>query len=494
MLFNSLSFLIFFPLVVCVCFLLPKKARYIWLLIASYYFYMCWNAKYALLLLASTVITYLSGLYMDSFKDKKKGNPAVIKRKKICVAVSFALDLSILFFFKYFDFAVDSLSKVLALVHIQLNQPSFDVLLPVGISFYTFQALSYTMDVYRGEIYAERNFLRYALFVSFFPQLVAGPIERSKNLLRQLSEDSHFDYDNVRTGLLWMLWGFFLKVVISDRCAVLVNTVYGNCAAYQGFQLIAANVCFALQIYCDFMGYSTIAKGAAKVLGYDIMDNFRQPYFAATVKDFWRRWHISLSTWFRDYLYFPLGGSRRGTGRTYFNIMVVFLVSGLWHGASWTFVVWGGVHGLLQVIEGILTPPFEKLCDRMHVRRDVFSWRALGTVKTFILVDAAWVFFRAGTIPAAFQILKNSLKLSNVGLILNDGLLKLGLNSRNMSILVFALMLLLSVSVIQEKGTDIVVWITRQNAVFRYAAYWTVLILILFSLDITGQEFLYFQF
>lgn len=491
MLFNSLQFLLFFPLVVCVCFLLPAKVRYIWLLIASYYFYMCWNANYALLLLSSTAITYLSGLYMDSVKDE---SAAAVLRKKICVAVSFTLNLSILFFFKYFTFVMDSLGKVLALAHIQLNRPDFDVLLPVGISFYIFQALGYTMDIYRGEIRAERNFLRYALFVSFFPQLVAGPIERSKSLLKQLSEDSRFDYDCVRTGLLWMLWGYFLKVVISDRCAVLVNTVYGDYANYQGFQLITANVFFALQIYCDFMGYSTIAKGAAKVLGYDLMDNFRQPYFAETVKDFWRRWHISLSTWFRDYLYFPLGGSRGGKFRTCFNLMVVFLVSGLWHGANWTFVVWGGLHGIFQIAESLSAPAFDRLYDRLHVDRGTFSWRAIRVVKTFVIVDAAWVFFRAETIQDAFEILKGSLRLSNIGMIMNGGLLNLGLDQRNMSLLTVALALLLSASVIREKGMDLIAWITAQNAVFRYAVYWTVLVLILFSLDITGQEFLYFQF
>lgn len=493
MLFNSLQFLIFFPLVVCVSFLLPKRVRYIWLLLASYYFYMCWNARYALLILFSTVVTYLSGRVLEALKRRRtRSSPGFCE--KLCVAGSFTLDLAVLFFFKYFDFAVESLGRVLALVHIQLELPTFDILLPVGISFYTFQALGYTMDVYRGEIYAEKNFLRYALFVSFFPQLVAGPIERSKNLLKQLAEPPRFQYDTVRTGLLWMLWGYFLKVVISDRCAVLVNTVYGDYAAYQGFQLIAANVLFAVQIYCDFMGYSTIAKGAAKVLGYGLTDNFRQPYFAGSVKEFWRRWHISLSTWFRDYLYFPLGGSRKGRGRQYFNLMVVFLVSGLWHGAGWTFVVWGGAHGLYQIAESALSRPCVRLCGRLHVDRQTFSWRFLRVVGTFVLVDAAWVFFRADTLGAAVHILLGSLRLSNVGLILNGGLLQLGLDQRNMSILLFAIGLLLAHSLMRERGMDVTAWLTSQNAVFRYAVYWTVLLLIVFSLDMTGQEFIYFQF
>ena len=278
-------------------------------------------------------------------------------------------------------------------LHIDLHIPGIDVILPVGISFYIFQALGYLIDVYRGDIYAEKNFLQYALFVSFFPQLVAGPIERSKNLLKQLAETKTFNYENVRQGLLIMLWGYFLKMVIADRSAILVNAVYAKYLEYKGFQLITANILFAIQIYCDFMGYSTIAKGAAKVLGFDLMENFHEPYFACSIKDFWRRWHISLSTWFRDYLYIPLGGSRCSTWKKYRNIMITFVVSGLWHGASLTFVFWGFIHGAYQLLEDFIAPYVERIITKLKINTTVFSWKLLRILKTFILVDIAWIFF-----------------------------------------------------------------------------------------------------
>ena len=274
MLFNSIEFLIFFPIVLLIYFVVPQKAKNLWLLAASYYFYMCWNAKYVLLLLFSTLVTYTGGLCMETVKQSGCTPAHKTAYKKLIVAGSFVLNLLLLFYFKYINFALDVLGRLLGAVHIEMNVPVFDIILPVGISFYIFQALSYTMDVYRDEIYAEKNFFRYALFVSFFPQLVAGPIERSKNLLKQFSGHKKFDAVMVRDGLLLMLWGYFLKLVIADRCAVLVNTVYGDFAAYHGFQIITANVLFAFQIYCDFMGYSIIATGAARVLGFRLMNNF----------------------------------------------------------------------------------------------------------------------------------------------------------------------------------------------------------------------------
>ena len=342
MLFNSLEFLIFFPIVVAAYFILPKKLKQFWLLIASYYFYMCWNAKYIFLIFFSTVITYGSGLLLENIKTLPVEEKRRTRYKKLTVAFSFLLNLSVLCYFKYMNYFFSVIAAVFHAAHIELNVPAFDILLPVGISFYTFQALSYTMDVYRDEIYAEKNFFQYALFVSFFPQLVAGPIERSKSLLKQFARPTRFRYDAVREGLLLMMWGYFLKLVIADRCAVLVNRVYGDYTSYKGFQLIIANVLFAFQIYCDFEGYSQLAIGSAQVLGFHINENFRTPYLSTSVRDFWQRWHISLTSWFRDYLYIPLGGNRKGKLRKYFNIMIVFLVSGLWHGASWHFVAWGG--------------------------------------------------------------------------------------------------------------------------------------------------------
>ena len=340
--FNSIQFLIFLPIVLIIYFILPTKVRHYWLLVSSYYFYMCWNAKYAVLIFASTLITYLSGLALERIKKCKYEENKIQIRKKIIVAISFMSNLSILFYFKYFNFLIESICKIFKIAHINLSISAFDILLPVGISFYTFQALSYTMDVYRDEIYAEKDFFRYALFVSFFPQLVAGPIERSKNLLTQLAELKKFDFDNAREGLLLMLWGFFLKIVIADRISIFVDTVYTEQNTYGGFYLLVATVLFAFQIYCDFYGYSSIAMGTAKMLGISLMENFNAPYLSGSVSEFWRKWHISLTSWFKDYLYIPLGGSRKGKLRKYLNKLIVFLVSGLWHGAQWSFVAWGG--------------------------------------------------------------------------------------------------------------------------------------------------------
>lgn len=294
MLFNSEQFLIFFPIVLLVYYVIPKRIRYIWLLAASYFFYMCWNAAYAILIFASTSITYVCGLLIAKSTRQKF--------KKITVALCVTSNLGILFYFKYFNFAISMVQNLLSVIHVQLNTPTFDILLPVGISFYTFQALGYTIDVYRGEIYPEKNFARYALFVSFFPQLVAGPIERSKNLLCQLAEPKKFDINNFKDGLLLMIWGYFLKIVLADRIAIFVDTVYGNYQTYYGWYIIVATILFALQIYCDFYGYSVIAMGSAKMLGINLMENFNAPYMAKCVSEFWRRWHISLTSWFKDYL------------------------------------------------------------------------------------------------------------------------------------------------------------------------------------------------
>lgn len=343
MFFNSLDFLIFFPIVVLIYYIVPSKVKYLWLLFSSYYFYMCWNAKYALLMLFSTAVTYTSGLIMEWIKSCSLDEIRKNRYKKYTVALSFILNLAVLFYFKYCNFALNALGKIFQMAHIELNVPVLDIILPVGISFYTFQALSYTMDIYRNEIYAEKNFFRYALFVSFFPQLVAGPIERSKNLLKQLAEPQKMNFQSARDGFLLMLWGFFLKIVLADRIALLVDTVYADHSIYSGWYLIVATVLFAIQIYCDFYGYSTIAMGASEILGIHLMENFNAPYLSTSTTEFWRKWHISLTSWFKDYLYIPLGGNRKGTSiRKHINKLIVFLVSGLWHGASFSFIVWGG--------------------------------------------------------------------------------------------------------------------------------------------------------
>ncbi len=498
MLFNSTQFLLFFPIAVLLYFVFPKKVRNYWLLLCSYFYYMCWNPKYILLLIASTLVTYLSGILMEHVKNSGKTDEIILRQKNWIVAVSFILNIGMLFYFKYINFAIDTWERIFTKLGITMNVPAVDVVLPVGISFYIFQALSYTMDVYRDEIYAEKNPFRYALFVSFFPQLVAGPIERSKNLLKQLATPGKFNYDNVRSGLLTMLWGYFLKLVIADRCAILVDTVYNNVSGYFGYQLVLASVLFALQIYCDFMSYSTIAIGAARVLGYNLMENFHLPYFATSIKDFWRRWHISLSTWLRDYLYIPLGGNRKGQLRKYFNIMVTFFVSGLWHGAAFTYIFWGVLHGFYQIIEDLLKPHTDKLLEVLSINPKNKVLYVCKIIVTFIFVDIAWVFFRANSVSDALIVFKNSFYLANLVNIKVD-LWALGLDIRNMAMLMLGTLILFISSVMRARGdqknkTLLVEWISSKNFIIRYALYWSCMIMIIFSMDITGKEFIYFQF
>ena len=428
MLFNSIDFLIFLPIVLVIYYIIPMKYKHIWLLISSYYFYMCWNAKYVLLIFVSTVITYLSGILIDKVEKTWPDVNDIGKYKKLILALSFVSNLGILFYFKYINFTLDIVTRVLSKMNISMNVPVFDVILPVGISFYTFQALSYSVDVYRGEVAPEHDFFRYALFVSFFPQLVAGPIERSKNLLTQLREPRKFDFGYAFDGILLMLWGLFLKIVLADRIAIFVDTVYGDCEHYQGIYLIVATVLFAVQIYCDFSGYSSIAMGTAKLLGIELMDNFNAPYLSTSVADFWRRWHISLTSWFKDYLYIPLGGSRRGTFRKYINKMIVFILSGLWHGAQLTFVVWGAINGLYQLIGEVLMPIRKKVSDIIGINRNFEGVYALSVLATFALVDFTWIFFRADSLGRAIYIIKSILNTENIWTLFDGSLYNCGLD------------------------------------------------------------------
>ena len=494
MLFNSISFIIYFPIVVFIYFVIPKKARYLWLLLASYFFYMCWNAKYAVLLLYSTAVTYVSGLLIDRC-DRKEG---LEKRKKLFVALSFIMNLSILFLFKYFNFVVGNINVILAECNLQVIMPGVDLLLPVGISFYIFQALSYTMDVYRKEIYVERNFLKYALFVSFFPQLVAGPIERSKNLLKQIGTYNVFSYDNFRRGLLIMLWGYFQKIVIADRIALLVDTVYNNVGSYEGSYYLLASVLFAIQIYCDFSGYSLIAAGAAKVMGFELMENFNCPYYAKSVAEFWRRWHISLTSWFRDYLYIPLGGNRKGTARKYLNILLVFLVSGLWHGAQWTYVIWGGLNGLFEVLGSILAPLRKKAGELLGVKEESFGHKFIQVCVTFVLVDFAWIFFRAASVHDALHIIKSILTVHNPWIFFDNSLYSLGLSQKQFHLMVFSLAVLAVADWLKYKKVNVLDRLMEQDIWFRWPAYLMgILFVLVFGIwgnAYDAQAFVYFQF
>lgn len=496
MLFNSIEFLLFFPTVVLAYYLIPGKLRIYWLLIASYAFYMGWNPPYALLLLFSTFVTFVSSLLIGRAK-RRAGEEQKRKAGKLWVALCLTVNLGILFFYKYFDFAVDNLNALFGALGMQRIQPTFDVLLPVGISFYIFQALSYTLDVYRGDVKIERNFFRYAVFVSFFPQLVAGPIERSSNLLRQFEEPHQFSFKNLRDGLMMMVWGFFQKIVIADRAAIFVNQVFNYPAYYGGVEVLVAMMLFAVQIYGDFAGYSNIAIGAAQVMGFDLMRNFRRPYFAVSVADFWRRWHISLSTWFRDYLYIPLGGNRRGKTRRYINLMIVFLTSGLWHGAAWTYVIWGGLNGLYQVIGSVTKPFRQRVMKRLNMRTDAFSHKLLQILITFFLIDISWIFFRANSISDAFLLLRN-LFVINPWVLVDGSLLNMGLSGTEWLVLLTSIGVLLCAGLVQERNISLRDFLNRQELWMRFAvvvgAVLAVLIFGIYGPGFDAAAFIYFQF
>lgn len=498
MLFNSFEFLVFFPIVVLLYFTIPYKARKMWLLIASYYFYMCCNAKYALLIFFSTVITWLSGLALEYFKQAAMDGEKKIIFRKLTIAASFVLNLSLLFYFKYINSLVGILNGLFSSIHISLSVPTFDIILPVGISFYTFQALGYTMDVYRDEITAEKNFFQYALFVSFFPQLVAGPIERSKNLLGQLKESKKFNPETAREGFLLMLWGFFLKIVIADRIALFVDTVYEDYAAFAGLYLVVATMLFAIQIYCDFYGYSVIAAGAAGILGIRLMENFDAPYLSTSVTEFWRRWHISLTSWFRDYLYFPLGGGRRGKIRKYFNKMVVFLVSGLWHGAAFSYMVWGGVNGVYQIVGEVFRPVRDKMVALFHLNRESLGHKLIHMVGTFLLVDFSWIFFRANGMKEAVRIIKHMFTVWNPEIFLDKALYKCGLDKMNFVLLIICLGVLLFADCCKYKRIQIREVIIKQDYWFRCLfivfAVSFILIFGIWGPAYNEANFIYFQF
>ncbi len=495
MLFNSLSFLIFFPIVVGIYFLIPKKVRWVWLLAASYYYYMSWNAKYAALLALSTLITWLSGLLIE----KCGGRPNGESLKKWLIAFSFLSNLAILFIFKYFHFGLNALNKVLRLLHIQAIESSFSVLLPVGISFYILQALSYTMDVYRGKVKVEKNIFKYALFVSFFPQLVAGPIERSQDLLPQILVPHEFDFDRVKRGLWLMLWGYFQKLVIADRLALFVNTVYGDPSNYLhgGVINLTALIFFAFQTYADFAGYSNLALGAAEVLGFRLTTNFVRPFFSINITEFWIRWHISLSRWFVSYLYIPLGGNRVGLVRKYVNIMIVFLASGLWHGADWTFLVWGGLNGMISITERLLTPLWRKFRGALRFNDRSALMKCVQSAYVIFMFGFVQVFFRSGSLKQAADFLKGMCRWDPYDLF-NGKLFTYGMDRANFMILAVSLLTQFIVSWCQRDGSSLRSHIEAQPMLLRWglilAAIAAVLLFGVYGPGFDASRFIYFQF
>jgi alginate O-acetyltransferase complex protein AlgI len=387
MLFNSIPFLIFFPVVTLLFFLLPHKFRWSLLLVASCFFYMFFKPEYILILAFTIIIDYYAGILLENAPDKRQ-------RKKYLI-LSLIANIGVLAVFKYFNFINGNITGIAAMMGLQNHIPALKMLLPIGLSFHTFQAMSYTIEVYRGNQKAERHFGIYALYVMFYPQLVAGPIERPQNVIHQFYAKQEFNYHNAVHGLNQIVYGLFKKVVVADRLSEYVNQVYGHVGNASSWSALIAVCFFSIQIYCDFSGYSDIALGTARFMGFDLMTNFNRPYLAASVSEFWSRWHMSLSTWFRDYLYIPLGGSRSGKWRWYRNLLIVFLVSGLWHGASWTFIVWGALHGFYTIF-GILTQPARtRLAVASSITKRPAFRKIINQLTVFALVTFAWIFFRA---------------------------------------------------------------------------------------------------
>jgi D-alanyl-lipoteichoic acid acyltransferase DltB (MBOAT superfamily) len=479
MLFNSISFLVFLPIIFVLYWFVTRgslKWQNILLLAASYYFYACWDYRFLFLLIFSTGLDYYTGIKMDESATQQK--------RTYWFWLSVIINLGFLGIFKYYNFFIGSFAEGLSHLGFNVNIWTIKVILPVGISFYTFHGLSYVIDIYKKRISAERNFVDYSLFVSYFPLLVAGPIERATHLLPQIKQKRTFDGDDAISGIELMIWGFFKKVVIADTLSVIVNKVYADAASYGSTALIIAAIAFSFQIYCDFSGYSDIAIGTSKLLGIDLIRNFNFPYLSRNIAEFWRRWHISLSTWFRDYLYIPLGGSKLSKLLSVRNVFIIFIVSGIWHGANWTFMVWGGIHAMLFI------PSFLVGSNRKYREDIVHSNKLFPSVRdffqiglTFFSVTLAWIFFRAETLGKAIHfigdILKNtkgkSLTFDNNDIIANS--------------IAFFTFFGISVYLLYRKNELI-----KTRRLMQFSLCLILLILITLLGQFSKQSFIYFQF
>lgn len=483
MLFNSFEFLVFFPIVTFIYFLLPHKFRWLHLLIASCIFYMYFIPIYIFILFGTIVIDYIAGRLIESTEGKKR---------KAFLIISLIANIGVLAVFKYYNFFVDNINLVAG-----TSLPFLMIILPIGLSFHTFQAMSYTIEVYRKNCTAEKHFGIYALYVMFYPQLVAGPIERPNNILPQLHEKKTFNYNDAVAGFRLILWGLFKKVVIADRLAQFSDPVFDSPQSFPGITIAIAAFFFAFQIFCDFSGYSDIALGTARVMGFKLMTNFNKPYFARSIAEFWKRWHISLSTWFKDYLYVPLGGNRVALPRVYFNLFFVFVVSGFWHGANWTFLLWGALHGFYLVFALISKKPRDLFCKKTGLNKVYALNNFINVATVFMLVTLAWVFFRAHNVSTAFFMIK---KMGNIPHELvsflhtkNIGDLNLPIKRRFVYTGFLLIALLEIVHAIQLKYHD-------KNPLdqfpryVRWSVYYTAVVMIIFLGVYENKMFIYFQF
>lgn len=472
MIFNSLDFVFFFIIVTTLFFLIPQKYRWALLLTASCFFYMYFVPVYIFILAFTIIIDYYAGIFIARSQGKNK------KTWLICSLVA---NISVLCFFKYYNFLNDALTELFKVFSYQNSIPHLVILLPVGLSFHTLQAMSYTIEVYRGHQKPERHFGIYALYVMFYPQLVAGPIERPQNLLHQFHESTFFNEKRVSEGMRLILWGFIKKLVVADRLAIYVNAIYNNPDQHSGISMLMASFFFIFQVYCDFSGYSDIARGTAKVMGYNLMINFNRPFSSKSIQEVWRRWHISLTTWFRDYLYFPMGGSRKGVLKLIRNILIVLSLSGLWHGANSTYIVWGLLCGVVLALEYALNPFLKKVHRLLGITQNFF--RRLGTLTVFMLVI---IFFRSPNLNTASYIVKSIATLKPGGLFKGEP-------PSNFYYGLFAVAFLLVVEYTEELAPNFKI-ITHKNQLIRFTGY-TLLILMLLMIGMfRGNEFIYFQF
>ena len=480
MLFNSVEFLFFFPIVTILFFISSHKYRWFILLLASCIFYAAFIPIYILVLFSTILVDYVAGIYIEK-------NTGYLKRTYLII--SLVCNLGILIYFKYYNFFIGSINDVFHYFDQSYQIQLISIILPIGLSFHTFQAMSYTIEVYRGNQKAEKHLGYYALYVMFYPQLVAGPIERPQNILHQFHEVKYFDYDKVVSGLKLMLWGIFKKVVIADRISVLTDLTYGSPHSYSSSVLLVSTILFSFQIYCDFSGYSDVAIGCARVMGFDLMKNFNNPYSSSNISQFWSKWHISLSTWFRDYLYIPLGGNRKSSFITYRNILIVFLLSGLWHGANWTFLIWGGIHGLILIF-------YNSIIQNSEVNRRLLkysTYRIICQIFTFTLVTIAWVFFRAVNLSDAIYIL-NSVPSGFSSLLFNI------LNSRSLnsmpvsySVVIISIVFIALMQLFESYKTIILRFLS-DKFYYRWIFYYIIVFTILFFGVFEDRQFIYFQF
>lgn len=483
MLFNSIEYLVFLPAVVAIYFIIPVKWRWLFLLFASYFFYMCNRIEYGILILFTTMVDYFVALQIERSSSHRK--------KKAYLVISLVANLGMLAGFKYLNFFSESIGLLLHSFNIQGNLPVFSILLPVGISFFIFKSLSYTIDVYRGIRAPEKHFGHYALYVSFFPQLIAGPIDRSSGLLPQLHHPREFSASVLISGLKLMLWGFFKKVIIADRLGLYVDEIYAHPETYTGLSVILATVLFAFQLYGDFSGYTDIARGSARILGYDLMINFKRPMVAKSLRDFWNRWHISLTTWFRDYVLYSLPyikNKKVSFTWLYANLIITYLLMGLWHGASWNFVIFGFLNGVFLIAETISEKPRRRFLDVTGISPSRFLKNLTGNIITLSLIIFTLIFFRADNLKESRLIISNSFNFSNLHLsvfqILRDNELLFG---------ILALVVMLVAEHLHEKH-DLVRIIASRHIIIRWSIYAGFIFFILIFWAQQKQEFIYFQF